>query len=186
MMGRRALGIELNARELEQFRSRLARAKDQTSPESDVAMATRAGEFRKLVLSLRVLKFARVIRKRLPKTMQKGISMIIVERLSIAPTAPFKIVSALYTVYAPGYANSSRLLKTLSDTASKPPLSKYGVESRFKVLHQELPSINGRALYVYSELNTHRHVGRMTKNSPKRKFQILSPIEMKLNEQDYA
>ncbi len=185
---RRSIGVELNKKYIQAFNKRLGREIAPSNLPATLPSSFKEKAFSKLIVSLRLLKFARVLRTRLPKSHQTTVKFIIVERQHQQTTAVQKIARAKYTIFAPKTKDSARLVKVAMRVASRPPLSKFGIQAEFRVLRSSAPLqfINGRAMYVYSGTNTHSHLGQATRDKLPSTFRILSSIGVKLNERDYS
>lgn len=191
LLDRRAYGFELNRKYVRSFKRRLdvevaARLKMNHHDRADVF---EPAKFEQLIISLRVLKYARTLRKRLPKTLAPTLRAILVKKLRGRPSAKHQLVRASYILFAPDERAHKRLLSRARSLSAKPPLSKFGVEPLFDVVSSGKTLsrlIRSGEMYSYSALNTNRHRGRVNSELLKKGFHIVSPIAVSLSEADYA
>ena len=191
LSGRRSFGVELNRKYVRAFAGHL---REQTSL-GHKAAALRRGHsfdpdrFQQLILSLRILKFARVLRKRLPRTTGSMVRTIVVTRLRGQPTSDHQIVRASYALFVPKSDINGKLLAKAELLSSKPPLSKFGIEPTFRIVNSRATLsklLRKQEMVRYSVLNTNSHKGRATIESLARGFNIVSPIAVRISEADHA
>lgn len=189
VLGRRAIGLELNKDDVTSFKDRFK--KEAPKIRKAATWRTKRPErFQQLIVSLRILKFARVLRKRLPRKLAADLKLVVAKKLTGRADQKHKIVRAFYALYAPALRESkAQFMERVRAVSSVPPLSKFGVEPTFRLVRDRAKLIRllkSQRFYSYSQSNTHHHRGRVKKVTLGHEFQIISPIKINLNEQDYA
>ena len=77
--------------------------------------------------------------------------------------------------------NKDQILNEIETLIKKPPLSKFGIKSIFKLLKNK--NLNKRKYYRYTKTNSYSY-SDLPENSPK--IKVVSPICVNLNEDDYS
>ncbi len=148
-------------------------------------------DFQGLILKLRVLKFGRLLLKKIANDTKYDVKRIIViEYESIEPDGD-KILKAKYLLIANKKVDEKFKTK-ISTLFEKPPLSKFGIIPHIQVSTVEAVLKNNNYInnkfYTYSITNTHHFINHVTfKNfdSFNPKEVILSTMKVDLTESDH-
>ncbi len=187
---RKYIGFELNRSYITKFKS-LARSELKKKRSKRISSKFEIAEFEKLILDLRVLKFARILHKELmrKKLADSGLK-VLVRRMRITPKQAHKLCTAEFTVLAKG-ASRLKLQKMESVIAAicrKRPLSKFGVHEQivFKTRETVLPAgWKKTPVFVYSQSNSHKFRSRLSLTDALRsEFAVLSKISVNVEEPD--
>lgn len=185
-MRRNYLGFELNSSYLDMFKAYLAdNLDDRLEKYSASKVSIGADVFKETILELRVLKFARVLAKKL-KSVGVEVEKIWVERLDRPVREKYEIVSARYVFLTSESVLPELLMDSVKEIISCPPLSKFGVCPEFgqvTTLSQFVELLPSSGLYIYGAGNTHQYKSSQVKGR-KDEF-IFSTIELNINEEIY-
>jgi DNA modification methylase len=134
-MKREYLGFELNQEYIDMFTDYLSKTGEKKRKEYELEQKNQYGQndFQKIILQLRVLKYARTLYKQLTKLGYENITRIYVELTSKKPQNSFGLVVAKYCILIKSSKKKEQFSSVLREIVSKPPLSKFGVESNIHI-----------------------------------------------------
>ncbi|WP_177021906.1 DNA methyltransferase [Pseudomonas sp. G1002] len=185
-MARKFLGFELNASYLDMFSKYLKDNLDKRLAKYSTSKSSiEADIFKETILELRILKFARVLAKKL-KSVGIEIEKIWVQRLERPVRGKYEIVAAKYVFLTSNEVPLETLLSSIQEIISCPPLSKFGVCPDFEQLtslKEFVDLLPVSDLYIYSAGNTHQYKSSQVKGR-KDEF-IFSTIALNINEEIY-
>lgn len=134
VIGRKGYGVELNDGYVARYADTLEATRDWFKERSarNEGEAHRRREFRRLIVELRLLKYARLVGNRLVK---QGLSIawLRVRKRRRAAAEPFKIVVADFEIAVTSEHDHGMVVQTARAIARKAPLSKFGIEAHFVV-----------------------------------------------------
>ncbi|MCK9701880.1 site-specific DNA-methyltransferase [Pseudomonas syringae pv. syringae] len=185
-MARNFYGFELNEQYVQMFKNYLdLNIEKRLAAHTNSQISIDAEKFRTTILDLRILKYARVLFKKL-KSDGVEIKKIWVERSNVPLEGKYEITSAKYVLLvAPGMTEQLKTLVT--NITRSPPLSKFGILADIlamddvTVFSELLPSDR---IFLYTQNNTHQHKNNATANRSDDGV-ILSSIELNINEELY-
>lgn len=187
-MARDYLGFELNSSYIDMFEAYLKSNIDaRLAAYSASKVSIDADTFRETIIDLRVLKYARVLAKKL-KSLGIKIERIWVERLDRPVRGKYDIVSAKYVFLTEESVSKDGLQKAIQEVITCPPLSKFGVCADFEqvVSIKEFVSfLPASDLYIYTAGNTHQYKNTQVKGQLRKDEFIFSPIALNVNEEIY-
>lgn len=187
-MARNFLGFELNANYLDMFKEYLDKnidARLQQYHSSKISMG--AAVFKSTIIQLRVLKFARVLAKKL-RSLGVEIQKVWVEIVDKPVRGKNDIVSARYVFLTSKVISQEKFFQSIHDVISCPPLSKFGISADFEQL-TELKSfvevLPAGDLHVYTASNTHQFKSQNVNGQEHKDGFIYSSIALNINEEIY-
>ena len=188
-MARKYMGFELNSSYIEMFEKYLSENLDERLSEYFRSKSSIDAEiFKKTIIDLRILKYARVLAKKL-KSVDVDVSKIWVERLEQPTSGKYEIAAARYVFLTEHSLFSESLLDVIQSIVSSPPLSKFGVAAKFEqqVNSNEFFSLipADSDFYIYTSSNTHQFKGSSVKDKYTKDDFIFSSISVNINEEVY-
>ncbi len=193
-MNRKYLGFELNGEYIQMFKKYLKdKEKDKINEyEKREKNTIPRNKFRKLNLDLRALKFARILFKNLSEIERKNIHRIYVETTNKKVSRKNAWCVVKYIIACNAKTDCSKLLSSIEEKVSKPPLSKFGIEAEFDCV-QDLQIFlskvdNQKRLYSYTNKITHKFKNELTHQNIESLNSteiIISKIKVDLTESDY-
>ena len=190
-MKRKFIGTELNPLYIQMFQNYMDNTSTQKRHQYENEQCYQQGQdaFEKLILNLRVLKYAKAIYGKLPETINKQITKIKVEILSTTTTKSNAVAGATYTFEISQNCDWQQVENELNSIICKPPLSKFGIEPIFKHTYDIALSIKPKdRLYAYTKTSTHKYTRQISLkeiHSLARNEIIFSSIGVNLNEKDF-
>ena len=178
VMNRNYIGFELNKAYIEMFSDYLKKNKKQAEKEyRQLQNLATQEEFKSTILNLRALKFGRVLVNELDKKCKIDLKVFVkvLGRYEDARTH-IKVEYQLIG-YIPEEAQVSSEIKAL---LKKPPLSKFGIEPKIKLLKKK--NLDDKKFYKYTKTNSYSHTDLPASSS---KVKVISEICVALNENDY-
>jgi hypothetical protein len=143
--------------------------------------------FRKLILDLRTLKFAKILEREFVKLGYKCIKKIFVERINTPAKQKFSLLVARYVLLVNGRKNTTKTRRLVKDIIMEPPLSKYGIQSRISITSNRnrfARSLRGKSLYCYPKTSTFKYASKVDAEMGNDEFLIISPIKVDIREKD--
>lgn len=195
-MKRKYIGFELNEKYISMFHNYLEKSLVKGSKDYDISKDGKLDQdnFAKTILNLRALKFAKVLRNKINKELVDVIELIYVEISEKNPIEKQKLIVVNYDIvinnknilYQDNEIETS--LKTeINDLITKPPLSKFGIEThiKYKFIDDFLIFCADMDLFLYSNNITHKYISYFNSKQRLSKFAIISPIKIDVNEEDF-
>lgn len=189
-MKRNFIGFELNSEYIKMFQNYLHKTGDQKRKEYEVNTKNtlKQEKFKKLIINLRVLKYAKILLKKVKEKKYK-ILKVYVEKLTISPKNTAKLIKVHYYLFVTG-SEMEEISNITKEITVQVPLSKFGIEPSFSFIsniNDFLDLINNKSLYTYTEKITHKYANKfdVNKNFNSITDIILSDILVDLNESDY-
>lgn len=187
-MARKYFGFELNPDYLDMFKSYLS---DNIEQRSAAYLASKvsidADVFRETIIQLRVLKFARLLARKL-KSVGVIVDKIWVEPLSRPVRGKYDIVSAKYIFLTDKTVSEDWFLSSVKEIISHPPLSKFGICADFEQLvdlKDFVDILPTSEMYTYTASNTHQYKKTDVKSQIRKDEFIFSSIALNINEEIY-
>lgn len=182
---RNYIGFELNKAYIEMFHTYVEANHQSKSSEftQSIEKLRESDAFEKLMLDLRALKLARVIKKELLVHDIRA-SKIFVERLLEEPDNTKNFARVFFRVLIDKEVNFLELTQTIKSTAA---ISKFRLEEKIDFVineqsfYDQLPEGN---LYLYTDKNTHSYKSKINKNIRESGL-VLSQIKVELVEKNY-
>lgn len=185
LLNRRYIGFELNQQYIKMFKNHL-RAKIKEKEERPYLSEKKVKEFSELILNLRALKFAKVL-KRQAARLGFEIQKIYVARTENPPTEKHKLISVRYRILAD--ESKRDLVAACENFLAKPPLSKFGIEPTLEICRDSksfCTGISEESLYLYSELCTYKFKAILGRSDfAKKNGLVISPIRVEVDEKEY-
>ena len=187
LLDRSYIGFELNSDYVAMFERHLAKELSKRAQKTlEFTSSEGALDFESTVIALRLLKFGRVLLRRMAEANPGMAVKIYVHQLPEPPTEKFKYFSAEYVILLKT-KKAHKAVKALFDFfCSKPPLSKFGIHPTFKFIQSptELTSNPGALIYYgYTATNSHFNSGCFSIEATlQSRLQLFSPIELKVEE----
>ena len=189
-MNRKYIGFELNNEYIKLFKKVLQDTikKGQSDYNISKENSYRQETFQKLILNLRALKFAKVLRKKLREDGWKDIEYIYVEIKPDKPDRDFKLIKVKYSILLKKKNQKELIDADIQKIIVRPPLSKYGIEPEFeyytdkRYFMKQLPE----EAYFYGLSNTHCFKHKINSTSDLKKPGIISQIRLEINEKAFG
>lgn len=183
-MKRRHLGFELNKLYIKKFeqylkKNLIGRRKEY---EKLKRLKDEQEKFSRLIINLRILKFGRVLMKKLGELSNE--SVLYIELSKVKPKEKFKFCVVDYIFYTEN--KHKKIQQSVKKLIEERPLSKFGIEANIQILGKETLKKRTRGqktqLFTYSINNTHNYIkGRINTEEGI----ILSPIKISINEKEF-
>jgi DNA modification methylase len=187
-MKRKYVGFELNPKYIEMFKNYLKKTLANGTRKYELLQSdtSNQGDFEKIILILRCLKYARVLYNKIGKLFETNpIDHIVVEDIGYSEER-YKLKKVLYSVvYKHNLISSDKFTSTLHGIISVPPLSKFGIEPIIELKNNMENIHSSRALYGYTSSNTHNTIGKVKMGAIPPKALILSHIKVAVVESDF-
>lgn len=185
-MERKYYGFELNPEYLQMFESYL---EANMATRLDSYRASRItldeDEFKKKIIDLRILKYGRVLAKKM-KSSGINVKKIFIKHSEEPLNKKHDIASGHYLLLIEPNTSitDTEIITVINEIISVPPLSKFGISSQFLLsrnLDEFAKLLPNNELFIYSHNNTHQFVA---KPSASNSF-IYSTIAVNINEEIY-
>ncbi|MFD2036061.1 DNA-methyltransferase [Belliella marina] len=192
-MKRRYIGFELNEDYISMFNNYLKETGKQKRKEYELEEkgSMEQNKFQKLILDLRALKFARLFYRKLKAEGLDEIIKIHVERSQATPQKVNSLFVIQYDVLVKSISQKNRIETFLNHAISKAPLSKFGIDPRFRFIsniNDFYDLLSNKKLYSYTTQVTHKFKKEFVLEElidlPKSDI-IISRIKVNLDEKDY-
>ena len=191
-MRRRYIGLELNRRYIGMFNRYLKESglSKTAAYEKENSDAASQEEFYRTVVNLRALKFAKVLAKKIKQKRIARISKIYVRKSSKKVKKKNALLCVEYVFWVENPNSVVRLQNYVDKISSVPPLSKFGIDFKFKYVSGTRAFVNRiseKRLYTYNELTPYRYERRIdtrTVADSENDSLIVSGIRVKANEKD--
>ena len=192
-MNRKYLGFELNPAYIKMFKEYQKHTAAQKKAEylEGTKKSIPQNKFNSLILDLRALKFARVLLTKLPENQSAKIQKLFVGKVSEKSDRKHVHQIITYFFYIPNVQDKQKLLEKLTEISKQPPLSKFGIEPKFKLetnLKRFVRLCNTTKVYTYTKRVTHKYKNQVLLEETvnhKAEDLILSKIKVDLVENDY-
>jgi hypothetical protein len=186
---RKYIGLELNKSYIKMFNNYLKTISRLKRKEYEVSQRCyiKQDKFEKLIIDLRILKYAKTMRNILIKKGINGIHLIYAERLKCKPLEKYKLVTSSYSFLIDKKLSIKRIERNVHNIISRPPLSKYGIAPKFQFFHDKntfISKLKSKKLYAYTAQVAHKYNDVFKKASLK-EYSLISPIKVNLNEKDF-
>lgn len=191
-MKRKYIGFELNAGYIKMFTDYLAKTGAQKAADYERRQNNTISQdkFRKLIIDLRSLKYARLLYQKMKKENGDRIQRIYVERSKKDNVKKNVLASVIFHFYvsnmtAEELANFETELKSKS---IKAPLSKFGIDPEF-ITYTDVNAFNklieGRNNFSYTDKVTHKFKNQVNVSNISDSEIIISKIKVDIDEKDY-
>ena len=142
-------------------------------------------EFKKKIIDLRILKYGRVLAKKM-KSSGVNVKKIFIKHSEEPLNKKHDIASGHYLLLIEPNTSitDTEIITVINEIISVPPLSKFGISSQFLLsrnLDEFAKLLPNNELFIYSQNNTHQFVA---KPSASNSF-IYSTIAVNINEEIY-
>lgn len=196
-MNRKYVGSELNREYINMFHNYFEKTFVKGSKNYELLKTGKYDQesFEKIILNLRALKYAKVMRYKLNKDLKSILQLIHVKISKDLPKEKHKLIKVNYDILI-NIAKTSledksymvALKKEIDHLISHPPLSKFGIEPNIVFHFDEkkiLKSLKNKNVYSYTNNVTHKYEEKYNPDKKIEKFKIISPIKINLNEEDF-
>ncbi|WP_299123007.1 site-specific DNA-methyltransferase [uncultured Winogradskyella sp.] len=192
-MNRKYIGFELNKEYIKMFKKYQKKTLKENKKDFLFSKKNTFEQeaFEKLIIDLRVLKYARLLYKNLSKNngiKEIRISTTITRRKTTKKNA---LVVAEYNILNLTSESSITIQKLINEIIRKKPLSNFGIEPIFYIsdnYESFLSRVKQKYVYIYTEKRSHKFSEKIEKGnfsgSPSTAI-IISNIKVDLNEKDY-
>jgi DNA modification methylase len=187
LLDRSYIGFELNSDYVAMFERHLSKELvKRAQKELEFSPSIGSHDFEATIISLRLLKYGRILLRRVIEASPDTAIKIYVHKTSVAPTDKFKIFSADYFILLKTKKLQKSTQALFDVICSKPPLSKFGIQPTFKFIQSltELTTTNSESPYYgYTVTNSHFNCGSFPlQQTAKSHLQLFSPIGLKVEE----
>jgi len=189
-MNRKYLGFELNKSYIKLFNKYVDAKGPEKKLEHKRQKAKKVNQelFKELIINLRILKYARVLRLQLLKN-EIYIKKILVKKAKKAPSGKNKLVVVNYTFLMEKEIKKDALQSQIAQCISEPPLSKFGIEPLFQFYYNEVgftKSLPTGPLFVYTEKETNYFLSSLKEaRETKKNWVYVSDIKVRVKEKDW-
>lgn len=187
-MSRKYIGFELNPSYVAMFEKYLKENVDlRRSEYSRSKVSIDADTFRETIINLRILKYGRVLAKKL-QSVDINVLRIWVEHSDRPLNGKFEIAAAKYVVLTENSVSAKALSLAIDEIIASPPLSKFGIAADFEqvtTLKKFISKLPDSQLFIYTSGNTHQYKISPTGNKSGGDEFIFSSISVNINEEIY-
>lgn len=184
-MRRKYYGFELNEKYIKMFKLYLEHHLESQLALYDTSRVYKGEEvFRKKIIDLRVLKYGRVLSKKM-KILGIEVDKIWIEYSHKTNLRKHDVAAAKYVLLCKQLNLCNDILLTINEVVKQPPLSKFGILADFVVLddiNDFLRVLPESRLFVYTDYNTHQYTGSFFKKDLSLNGFIFSSIEVNIEE----
>ena len=195
-MGRNFIGVEMNDTYIDMFNKYYEENYPEALNQYEMFETLKSSQkhFEKLILNLRALKFAKVLRLHTNRQFENVIGRIYVEILKTKPKDKYKLINVKYQLFIDQMNELSNQYRIndidryIRELLSKPPLSKFGIKPDIQYCSNsnEMSYINCRnKLFIYDNNATHKYSRIYKKGLVLGKLSIISPIKVCVDEKEY-
>lgn len=187
LLNRNYVGFELNSEYVGMFKKYLReQLKLQKQTTHNPHSEDLAAAFEATIISLRVLKFGRLLLRQLNKDLPSTTAKIFVFHTNRVPTEKFKHYSAEYLIKLQKTDLEQSAKVVLENVIAKPPLSKFGIQATYKFVSElgDFNPIQRKTEYFeYTITNSHFHSGHKNlEDALEGKGSLFSPIKAAVEE----
>lgn len=152
------------------------------------------GEFSATIIKLRVLKYARILKRQIKEKYRRHLCAILVELQREQQLREGKVAKVKYIIAIDekkvhlNHRTQEELQKECLKVTNVPPLSKFGIDPTFSfIAHSKLDLVTKKTgkLYTYTDTTTHKFKSKFQPEKVANNFQILSSIKVNINEKDF-
>lgn len=183
-MRRRYVGTEMSSSYIEMFREYDATHRDVALARYDSAKEViHSSSFEELIWKLRVLKYARVLYKKIENN---GVDYIYAAIDEVKGIGSDQYLRAFYIIIVRPNIEHELVENVVSRAINCSPLSKYGIKPDITI--SDRLNVGDTSLFTYSKSNSHKYLRSIDISFLpflKRREVVVSPIGVNLNEQDY-
>lgn len=178
VMDRKYIGFEVNHEYIDMFNKYLANNLKISIDEYDKLQKVGGQEeFKQRILDLRALKFGRLLVNNLDEKFGLNLK-VFVEIQQYIDDSPKDYLSVEYQIIGE-IPSEELILNEINILINKPPLSKFGIRSTFKMLQNKK---DNKKYYRYTKTNTYAFTDLPLAHS---QVKVFSQICVNLNEDDY-
>lgn len=187
LLDRSYIGFELNSDYVAMFERHLSKElAKRTQNELEFTPSVGSQDFESTVISLRLLKYGRILLRRIIESNPDIAVKIYVHQIPIIPTEKFKYYSAEYIILLKTKKAQKSVQALFDIICSKSPLSKFGIHPTFRFIQSlaELTTPASEVVYYgYTATNSHFNCGCfLLQQTGTSHLQLFSPIELKVEE----
>lgn len=187
LLDRRFVGFELNSEYVAMFKKHLRQELQLHSQRAlNPASADPAAAFEATIVSLRILKFGRLLLRQLYKELPSAEAKLFAFRSNTVPTEKFKHYSADYFIAIQKRNLEPGARAAIELAIAKPPLSKFGIQATCTFI-SGLGGFDSKqkksAYFEYTITNSHFHSGRKNlEEAWESQGLLFSPIKAEVEE----
>lgn len=187
LLNRHYVGFELNSEYVAMFKKHLKQElRLQAERVADMAPENTIAAFEATIISLRILKFGRLLLRQLRKDLPSVAIKIFSFHSNGVPTEKFKHYSARYYISIPKPNLEPLARESIKRAIAKPPLSKFGIQAACKIIsnRDDLdPGQEYNSYFEYTITNSHFHSGcKNFEDAWESKGLLFSPIKAEVEE----
>lgn len=187
-MKRNYVGFELNKSYIEMFKKYLKENVADRLYEYEKSK-TKVGseDFRELIIKLRILKYARMLVRKL-QAVNLGVERIFAEQSGEEASQENKVAKASFLIVLKDLNDVEECRAKVEEFSQIKPLSKFGIEPVFEYGTQQCyqEAINGKIIFGYTKTNSHCYAARNDfKGFDSKNLSVVSSIGVSVNEEVY-
>lgn len=187
LLDRSFIGFELNSDYVAMFEKHLSKELAKRAQQNlEFTTSEGSSDFESTVISLRLLKYGRVLLRRISEATPEMTVKVYVHSLPDLPVEKFKHYSAEYLIFLRTKKAQKSVQALLKVICAKPPLSKFGIQPTFRFIQSsaEFSEEFHKTLYFgYTQTNSHFNSGSFSlPETWTSRLQLFSPIELKVEE----
>jgi DNA modification methylase len=187
LLDRTYIGFELNSDYVEMFEKHLAKELGKRAKTSlEFTESKNSSTFEITVIALRIVKYGRVLLRRIIEMHPELAIKIYVHPLEIRPTEKFKHYAAEYIIHLKTKKIQKTVQASLEILSAKPPLSKFGIQPVFKfvqALGDFEEELQKTTYFGYTQTNSHFNCGSFSLiEAQASDIKLFSTIELKVEE----
>lgn len=189
LLDRTYVGFELNSKYVEMFKKHLANELQKKAQHAlDFAVDTAQEDFEKTIVSLRILKYGRLLLRKLKDVLPNEHLQVFAYSTSKKPEKKFKYYSAEYVIFLRQKKLNAVARSAIEAIIDIAPLSKFGIQPEITFINSRTEFTEKRQkqkYFSYTHFNSHRHAGALKFDEVgSSKNQLFSPIELSVEEPD--
>lgn len=187
LLDRAYIGFELNSDYVAMFEKHLSKELGKRAQKSlEFTEPQGSSNFESTIIALRILKYGRVLLRRIVETHPEMAVKIYVHPLKTPTTEKFKHYSAEYVVHLKVKKSQKVVQIFLENLCTKPPLSKFGIQPVFKFvqsLEQFEEGFHKTTYFGYTQTNSHFSSGSFSLSEAQASsLRLFSTIELKVED----
>lgn len=178
VMGRNYIGFELNQNYIDMFNNYLKTNRKKAKKEyNQLQKLGDQEEFKNRILKLRALKYGRLLINEIDKRFETDLKVFVkILEFQENSKTHLKVEYQLIGIKS----NENEILLETESIVRTPPLSKFGIEPKIKIIDKK--NLDNKNYFMYTKSNSYSFFN-LPASSPK--IKVISEICLDLNENDY-
>lgn len=187
LLERSFIGFELNSDYVAMFEKHLSKELAKRAQANlEFTTSEGASDFESTVISLRLVKYGRVLLRRISEANPEVAVKVYVHVLPDLPAEKFKHYSAEYVIFLRTKKEQEAVQSLLKVICAKPPLSKFGIQPTFRFIQsiaEFSEEFHKTRYFGYTQTNSHFNNGNFSlAETCTSRLKLFSPIELKVEE----